>query len=326
MPRDRIASEGRRYSRIGYCEICGRVTYCKSDPYNKPPNTCDSKECRHAIYSRARLAQTWRKPAEMITFTCKYCGETVTKKKASINKPGSGQFCNRGCKSAWQRNNPEKLWQWRGGKVTVNCIQCGKEFETWPYVVRDGHGKFCSIECQSAWKSVNTRGEQSPSWKGGKVAIHCEICGKEFKVWPYRLNVTSHLTCSATCRGKLMFQMYFGETHHRYKGIFKRKGYHESFNDEFKDKIRLLFGNKCFMCGIHQDSNAHGSKHDVHHVNPLEFSLPVEDVNDGFMCLCKKCHGDLQKESKFKYWTEYFMTLYDEIFGGWNALYEEHFK
>lgn len=322
---DRMNSSGRKYSRIGYCEMCGKVTYCKSDPYNKPPKTCDNKECRSAIYRRTRMNQTWRQPAVMITFTCKQCGAEVTKEKSTMNKPGSGQFCNRDCKNAWQRDNPEKLWQWRGGKVTVNCIQCGKEFETWPYVVRDGHGKFCSPDCSYQWNSKNRRGENSPTWRGGEIEVPCSVCGAILKRFPYQIESCKEHVCSnSECKSKLTSMLFpAGKSHPKYKHGFINKGYDESYNESFKTRIRKLYNNTCFMCGTHQDLLPR--KLDVHHVNPMEYRFPVEETCDGFVALCRSCHGKMQDEETFNYWTEYFTMLFD-LYGGWYKIYEEIIK
>ena len=316
---NRNDSPGRRYSRIGYCVICGAVTHCKSDAYNDPPKTCGKPECRHEIYSRSRLAQTWRQPAKMHTFTCKHCGAEKTIKRTQLNKPGSGQFCCRKCKSDYWLAHPEESPRWEGGRVDAVCIQCGKTFKVFPYVLRDGHGKFCSGECQSKWKSLNTRGENSPSWKGGEIDVPCCICGTIVKRFQYQVAQTSNHICSQKCRSEWVKKMFpAGETHPRYKHGFVHKGYHKTYNDEFRDIIRNYHNGYCFMCGKHQDDFK--TKHDVHHVNPSEYRLPVNQTVSGFIPLCKSCHGKLQGQGEFAYWTEYFTMLFD-LCDGWGNIF-----
>lgn len=34
------------------------------------------------------------------------------------------------------------------GPIPRKCKECGNEFSTWPYVIRNGHGHFCSNKCR----------------------------------------------------------------------------------------------------------------------------------------------------------------------------------
>lgn len=46
----------------------------------------------------------------------------------------------------------------------------------------------------------NISGEDHYYWKGGKVSLNCMVCGKEFKVYPYRKNTSKY--CGFSCRSK----------------------------------------------------------------------------------------------------------------------------
>ena len=53
-------------------------------------------------------------------------------------------------------------------------------------------------------KDRHARGElsgiNSPNWKGGKVTIHCYICGKASKKWKSQLNKSGIHVCDGDCK------------------------------------------------------------------------------------------------------------------------------
>lgn len=78
----------------------------------------------------------------------------------------------------------------------ITCIQCDKEFQTYPAWVRKGR-KFCSHECKAEWQKEHLRGENNPNWKGGNIDKVCENCGETFKVLRWH---TFRRFCSKKCR------------------------------------------------------------------------------------------------------------------------------
>ena len=65
------------------------------------------------------------------------------------------------------------------------------------------------------------------------------------------------------------------------------------FNNEFKEKIRNKFHNKCFICGKEQDQ-----KLDVHHVNYNKNCLCGQSCE--FVPLCRSCH--MKTNGSRQYW------------------------
>lgn len=105
--------------------------------------------------------------------------------------------------------------------ITVSCKYCKKRFNTYPSRIKNGKGKFCSKECYSKWMSENNRGENSPSWKGGKTTLYCEYCGNPFKVKSYR-KYTARF-CSGICRAKWMSETFRGKDSFNWKPRDTRK-------------------------------------------------------------------------------------------------------
>ena len=56
----------------------------------------------------------------------------------------------------------------RNGRVKVNCLQCGKEFEVYLSKIKKGKGKFCSLSCSSTYYNA----QKSPIRKTDIVRLY----------------------------------------------------------------------------------------------------------------------------------------------------------
>jgi len=80
-------------------------------------------------------------------------------------------------------------------KVKCICLTCGKEFYTYQRLINKGWGRYCSKKC----RGVAERGENAPSWKGGKIKCICKICGVEFETILSNINTGQGKYCSREC-------------------------------------------------------------------------------------------------------------------------------
>ena len=117
----------------------------------------------------------------MVEIECQRCG------KSFLVKPGrakSAKYCSFDC----YRPNRSRL---------IECTMCGKQFRRRPYHTKKSgqRGQFCSFDCYGRWQSIHKRGENNPSWKGGKIAVECQQCGLVFHAHE-RLN---RRYCSRKC-------------------------------------------------------------------------------------------------------------------------------
>ena len=78
-----------------------------------------------------------------------------------------------------------------GGKIVKVCEYCGKEF-----ITRHKSQRFCSRECFAKWES----NKNNPAWKGGKIAVRCQNCGKIFYVYPSEIKKGGGKFCSNECK------------------------------------------------------------------------------------------------------------------------------
>lgn len=77
--------------------------------------------------------------------------------------------------------------------LLLGCATCGKEFRTFPSMVKKGNGKFCSQACYG-------RSIARPA--GPRAGAHertCEHCGATFFVYPARIRKGEGRFCSVRC-------------------------------------------------------------------------------------------------------------------------------
>ena len=86
--------------------------------------------------------------ADLIVRACESCGGEVGAR--------GRRFCSRACHNDAQRARSVRR---------SSCPECGGEFETG----RRRRRKYCSEACSIAGRFKNRRGENHPTWKGGRI-------------------------------------------------------------------------------------------------------------------------------------------------------------
>ena len=103
-----------------------------------------------------------------------------------------------------------------------------------------------------------------------------------------------------------------GDKSHFWKGGISFEPYCIKFNKAYKDYIRNLFGNKCFICG--KTETANGRKLDVHHPH-----YNKKCGCDGTVChcvpLCVHCHG--KTNGNRDHWESLIMLKLKNTLAGW---------
>jgi len=101
-------------------------------------------------------------------------------------------------------------------KIWAACETCGKE--RW---VQVSYGKPKSNYCLSCgvkrWYHKQPRtGENSPNWRGGKVQKVCQLCGKQYEVYPFEKETSKY--CSLECLHKGWMGTRIGDKNNLWKG------------------------------------------------------------------------------------------------------------
>ncbi|MCK9371227.1 hypothetical protein M0R04_15045 [Candidatus Dojkabacteria bacterium] len=143
----------------------------------------------------------------MINVKCKQCKKEFQVYKSDA-KRGRGKFCYPKCYGQWLsenrkgKNNPS----WNGGKITVKCLMCNKNFLTFPSVIKLGRGKFCSVPCMGKWNSENLIGDKAMSWKGGITPINMLIRASiKYLEWARKIKERDNFTCQICGTTKAFF-------------------------------------------------------------------------------------------------------------------------
>lgn len=227
---------------------------------------------------------------------CKNCGGIF---QVPPSRAKEAKYCSTECAYEHWRKTKE-----RQHKVTKTCLQCGKEFETWPAWEKKGSGKYCSRDCYRdskrkqetricaycgdpfsikksasdiccSWECrvARSKTEEWPTWK--KQLRQCEQCGKEF--WIKRseiLHGRGHF-CSKKCH-------YESRT---IVGIPVPAFYTGAEWRTIRDKILERDEHKCQSCGFS------GKGLHIHHVE-LKRDGGNEDESN-LITLCNSCHMKL---------------------------------
>lgn len=169
------------------CKYCGKEFYIKPSEAKKGKGIYCSRKC----FSEARRHQFQKR----IIRYCIVCGKEfyITPSK---EKSGRGKYCSRECMAKdYSTRKGENNSRWKGGKVELTCINCGKKYYRWPGDVDESH--FCSMKCMAIYKSINCKAENSQFWRGGKIELVCKNCGKKYYRWPS--SIENSCFCSVSC-------------------------------------------------------------------------------------------------------------------------------
>lgn len=102
-----------------------------------------------------------------------------------------------------------------------------------------------------------------------------------------------------------------GEKSPRWKGGISFEPYCQKFNNEFKERVRVFFGNKCVECEKIEEEL--GRKLDVHHVNYDKMAC-CDNVKPLFVTLCRS-HNSIANRDR-AYWEKHYTDVINERYGG----------
>lgn len=213
-------------------------------------------------------------------------------------------------------------------KPTVNCENCGDEFQIKPR--RKDTAQFCSQECQEEWFNENHRssiecehcgeeytvkaaeadnsrwcsrecqtdalgeahtGSDSPRWSGGEATVTCDYCDNEYNVKQAKADKSRF--CSLSCKGKAYSEERRGPDNPGWQGGYSK----------LAATLRNLTGptswdrmsenhrkDRCYFCGCSSEDDYHALH--VHHIIPVLAGGVSEEWN--LMTLCSSCHRTVE--------------------------------
>lgn len=150
------------------CEVC-------NSPFQRYParmpdgkaRYCSRKCTARATVRKGEDNSRWSGGREEVQ--CSQCGRAVLKRKRGTSRKTLNTYCGLDCRNAWYREHfhGEGSPRWRGGKVKVDCAQCGKSVERSVSETKEHTNHFCSKDCAGSWRSENVVGEKVWNWNGG---------------------------------------------------------------------------------------------------------------------------------------------------------------
>jgi hypothetical protein len=325
------------------CEACGKEFEVYPYRIKKGGGKYCSKMCSNKANAKIFVGEnhhSWKGGnAKRI---CQECGKEFEIYQGAVKK-GRGKYCSKACQNKAQSriNVGENHPAWKP-KIKRICQGCGKEFEVIPSWIEHGHGKYCSYECAGKAKIGIFRGEKSPTWKGGKIKLTCQECGKEFEAYEASVK-EGHKYCSTKCMGQGQSKVRIGKNSARWQGGISCLPYCEKFTSNLKERVRTFFSRRCALCGITEKEN--GKKLSVHHVfiekmacceskigdmDQVRRRLPKEVAKFGepefdvleithirmMVPLCKFCHGKAHGKRDEAIYRKKFSDLIMEKYNG----------
>jgi 5-methylcytosine-specific restriction endonuclease McrA len=138
----------------------------------------------------------------------------------------------------------------------------------------------------------HSRGLENSNWRGGKVAIECEVCGTKTLVYPSRVGRRKY--CSRPCQAIGQRMNYSGENCVHWKGGITPKHRAIRASTDYKKWRGMVFARDnwtCQDCGERGVGNLH-----AHHIFSFaDFPEHHFEVWNG-ITLCCDCHQRLHPE------------------------------
>lgn len=292
------------------CEICGSLFEIHASEKLRGGGRFCSRKCTN-VGNRGRLSKRWkeRKPIK-----CVICGKEIEVTDTNIKK--GKKYCSNKCR-----------FQGSKSKVERTCQTCGKVFMAFPAEIRKGGAKYCSRECSNV--------AQSKKYFEGRIERVCKWCGKVFYVKPSRAGVERTIKrtiksggkiiygqyCSKKCREKAVGKKLSGSNCHLWKGGSSFEPYCPRFNNEFRNRVRAFFDNKCVLCEKTMKENRKNM--DVHHVNYNKM-VCCNGIEPIMATLCRSCHSKTNHDRE--YWELFLEEKIKKEFGGKSFYTIEEYK
>lgn len=212
------------------------------------------------------------------------------------------KYCSEECYDDAVSFSGEDNPNYRGGKTTTECKQCGDAFEYYP---SEKEGLYCP-DCVEAgdWRDPPALdGSANPRWSGGPVELTCDVCGEPFERHPGNVDGETTL-CGEECRAKWLSAAFTGEGHPNWAG-----GGNQEYGPGWAETRRAALerdDHSCVACGATKAEL--GRNPDVHHLVPVRAFAAADDRDvadahtlENVVCLCPRCHrkaefGTLSRE------------------------------
>jgi hypothetical protein len=276
------------------CDYCGETEKRRKSHIENQENVFCSKECQGDWWSENKVGKDHPKyDREMIE--CAVCGDEFGVKPSTVKiRRTCSQLCRRELQS--REYSGEDNPRWKGGKVEVECANCGDTKKVKKAISEYHERHFCDYECRSEWKNGDWIGEDNPRWKGGKVEVECANCGSDLTRKPSIAKKQGRYFCDEDCQGKWRSENLVGSEHPSWAGGYE--GYYGPSWPEARRQVRKRDGYKCRRCGTTEKEHIkkEGTELHVHHIEKFSRFDSHEEANElkNLITLCVYCHRKIE--------------------------------
>lgn len=186
-------------------------------------------------------------------------------------------------------NNPN----YKGGEIEVECSFCKSVIKRTKLYVESHDNIFCSRTCTTNFRHGTNLTKDNP-----KTTYTCDNCGKEYYTSPSRIKRSVHKYCCKVCFNEHKKLTTLGEKNPSWREGVSKLPYAPIWNENLRNLIRDLYGNRCQLCGKSKEDN--GKNLDVHHIDYNKENC----FHYNLIPLCKNCHS--LTTGNRKYYTIYF--------------------
>lgn len=214
-----------------------------------------------------------------VQINCDECGKEFEEYPCHIEEDKKN-FCSNDCQAQFQSNNwvGEDNPRWDGGKETVACEECGREYKVPSCEVEDS--QFCSRSCVNKDWMVEAKNRE------------CDECGTSFKRKSCNIK-GDHVFCSDSCYRSWISDRYDGEGNPMYIHGNHTHSYGENWPEQRRKAI-TRDEYTCQSCGMTRDEHYEKTGRDleIHHKIPISKFDEAEDANylSNLITLCRSCH------------------------------------
>jgi len=267
---------------------CGQTTVRrKLESFGIPTRSDQEARKTNRYLAKAKLNKppVSKQKVERVSLVCPTCGKTFERIKTLVKHVN---YCSKECADKAKIGKSNETV--KNGKY-VNCSNCGKEIYRSACRLKKTSIYFCSNACQYEWrkKTGASKGNNSPTWKGGKEKLICPVCGKSFERIRAEASYHDINYCSRECMAKDYSKRFSGKNSPTWQGgdiDYYGPNWHEQ-----RRKARERDNYTCQLCGITEQEL--GKELSVHHIKKFRDCKDYIEANqlDNLVSLCEeKCH------------------------------------
>lgn len=238
---------------------------------------------------------------------CKICGA-----KIQIKSQHPRKTCSKRCWLIATRRGDlraDRNPNWKGGKVTKHCNECGKSFSVIPS--RAQRAQFCGLPCANKAQKRNPytfteRRKKFTSCQSKQVVKTCSECGSEFSV--FKSHAHRQHRCSRKCQFQWRKRHHSGERNPNWNGGVSRLPYPYNWAQVSKS-IRKRDGHKC----QNPDCFGRDTRLTTHHIDFNKMNVDALNL----ITLCSSCNSraNFGREESTRFYQSLMADKKDG--GGW---------